>query len=88
MINAKKQLVAGLIKSLTDDYSLWVFDNYVATNKVTGVAIWIANCPILDLQVHRPTKVNFSLIDKFRIYRALDKCRSLYILSFLTPISK
>lgn len=80
-MSAKKKLIAELIRSLTEDWQDWSFDSHTATNKKTGVRLWIANVPILHLSVYYPTPVNFSLIDKIRIYRALSECRSLWVLS-------
>lgn len=77
----KKKLVTELIRSLTEDYSEWYFDSYVATNRKSKVQIWITGVPILSLGLYQPTPINFSLFDKIRIYKALDECRSLYVLS-------
>ncbi len=80
-MNAKKKLVKELVRSLTENWSDWSFNHYTAKNLKTGVEIWIANVPILDLGVHQPTPISFGLFDKIRIYKALDECRSLWVLS-------
>lgn len=80
-MKAKKKLVKELIRSLTKDWGDWVFSDYVARNTKSGIEIWIANIPILNISVYKPTPVNFGIIDKVRIYKALDECRSLWVLS-------
>jgi hypothetical protein len=80
-MTAKKKLVKDLVRSLNENWNDWSFNQYIAKNKKTGVEIWIANIPILNLEVCYPTTVSFCLFDKIRIYKALNECRSLWVLS-------
>lgn len=79
----KKKLVQELLRSLNENPSDWVFTRFTAKNTKTGIEIWIANVPILNLDVYQPTQVSFNILDKIRIYRALNKCKCLYLIELL-----
>lgn len=79
-MNHKKQLANELIKSFTLESDNWGFGEHTADNNTWGIRVWIANVPILNICVHKPTEVKFSLIDRFRIHSAMSRCRSLKII--------
>lgn len=81
-MTAKKKLVKELIRSLNENWSDWSFNQHTAKNTKTGVEILIANFPILDLKVYEPTPISFGLFDRIKIYKALNECRSLWVLGF------
>ena len=58
----KEKLLEELIKSLNTEPEKWVFGEYTAVNKDWGISLWIANIPILNLGVYKPTEVSFSLL--------------------------
>ncbi len=76
----KEKLLKELIKSLNTEPEKWFFNQYKAVNKDWGISLWIANIPILNLGVHEPTEVSFSLLGKIRLYRAMNQCRAASIL--------
>jgi hypothetical protein len=76
----KEKLLEELIKSLNTEPENWVFGRHTADNKEWGIRLWISNVPILDLHVYEPTKVSFSLLDKIKLYRAMNQCRAASIL--------
>jgi hypothetical protein len=82
-IGLKRKIVNGLIKSLNENYKDWEFNYFTAINNKTGVEIWIADTPIIDLYVYEPMKIYFNIIDKFRIYKALNNCKNSLILDIL-----
>ena len=76
----KEKLLQELINSLLNESENWRFGEYTANNIVWGIELWIANIPILDLCVHRPTKINFSFRQRIKLLRAMKECRASYIL--------
>lgn len=76
----KDKLLEELIKSLNTEPEKWVFGRHTADNEDWGIRLWITNIPILDLRVHAPTKVSFSLLGKIKLYRAMKQCRALTLL--------
>jgi len=76
----KEKLLEELIKSLNTYPEKWAFGEYTAENNEWGISLWIANVPILNLGVYKPTEVSFSLIGKIRLYRALNQCRAASLL--------
>jgi hypothetical protein len=76
----KEKLLEELIKSLNAHPEKWTFNEHTAQNSEWGISLWIANTPVLDLGVYKPTEVNFSLIKKIRLYRALNQSRAASIL--------
>jgi len=71
----KEKLLKKLIESLNNEPEKWSFNDYTADNNDWGIRLWIANIPILNLFVYKPTKVSFSLIGKIKLYRAVNRCR-------------
>lgn len=82
----KRKMVDEIIKSLETESNDWVFGDYTADNKKTHVNIWIRNIPILNLHIVRPVEISFNIIDKIRIYLALERCKVNIILSANKPI--
>lgn len=76
----KEKLLKKLIESLNNEPEKWRFDDYTAMNDEWGIQLWIANIPILDLCVYKPTAVSFSLIGKIKLYRAMNQCRAASLL--------
>jgi hypothetical protein len=76
----KDKLLEELIKSLNTEPEKWVFGEHTADNEDWGIRLWIANIPILDLGVYKPTKVSFSLLSRIRLYRAMNQCRAATLL--------
>ena len=76
----KGKLLKELIKSLNTEPEKWVFGKHTAVNKEWGISLWIANIPILNLGVYKPTEVSFSLLGRIRLYRAMNRCRTISIL--------
>lgn len=76
MSKKEKQLVASIVKSLTENSSDWQFDSYVAKSKSTGIQIWITNVPIIDIFIYEPYKLSLSLLSKIKLYRAIRLCKS------------
>lgn len=76
----REKLLQELIISLTERSEEWVFDQHVARNVVSGVELWIANIPILNLCVYKPHEIGFSLWGKIRLHKAINKCKLLNIL--------
>lgn len=79
-IKPKQKLLSELIESLKYEPEKWKFNNYTAMNNEWGIALWIANIPILNLCVYAPTEVKFSLIGKIKLHRAMSQCRAAKLL--------
>lgn len=63
-----------IIKTLLEKLKIvdeWEVDEYRARHE-SGVSIWIAN-GLFFLYIDKPTHRGFSLIEKIRIQRAIDK---------------
>lgn len=69
-----KQLIKLTTESLLNNSSDWIFTEYTADNTKIGVSIWIAN-GILTYGFYKPFPLSISLIDKFRLYTAIQKCK-------------
>jgi hypothetical protein len=76
----KEQLLNKLIESLTNEPEKWEFGEYTVQNREWGIQLWIANIPLLNLMVYKPTKISFSLMGRIRLYRALNYCKAKSIL--------
>jgi hypothetical protein len=74
-MDKKKALVNSLVKSLAENHDEWRFGRHTAENKRTGIEIWTANIPLLDICLHHPVKVRLSICDRVRIYRAIEACK-------------
>jgi len=80
MKNTQK-LVNAIIFSLENEHEDWIFGKHTAVNLKWGIDLWIANVPVLNLQVFAPTEFKFNLWDKIRVYMALRECRALFLLN-------
>jgi hypothetical protein len=76
----KEKLLKELIKSLNTEPEKWEFGTYLAGNKDWGISLWITNTPILSLRIYEPTRIDFSLLGRIRLYRAMDQCRATNLL--------
>lgn len=76
-MNPKIKLVNDLIAQLTNPNEHWVFNEYEAVLPRTTLRLWIANGWIsFDInQLEMP----LSLIDKWRIWRAVDIAKCFYV---------
>lgn len=70
--------VEALIKSLTEHPEEWTFGQYSADHK-SGVRVWTGN-GFFFLGFYHPCEWSFSLIDKFRVERALTICKDKKVL--------
>lgn len=69
-----KKLANEIIDSLINKSNDWEFTQYTVNNKLTGIQIWVANVPIINLSLYRPTRLHFSIIDRWKIYKAVKIC--------------
>lgn len=74
----RKQLVEELIKSLTQNPSEWVFREYTAHNERTGIRIHIPGS-----YIYSPTRQKFSIIEGWKISRAVKQCRKIFLMNLL-----
>lgn len=79
----KKTLVNDIINSLRKTPDDWNIDDYTFIHKGSGIELWHRNMPILDIHVYSPFNLSFSIIDKFRLYFAMNKCRQVKLLILL-----
>lgn len=82
-IKLKKQLVNELIKNINENPKDWHFYYYVVINNKIGIEIWIGSIPIISLHICEPIKIKFNIIDKFRIYKAINNLKNSFILDKL-----
>lgn len=78
----QQRLVLRLIDLLTDPTQEWRFGEHTATHP-SGMELWIANMPILDLNTY-PVKSSFTLWDKYRIWKAMKTARNYWALRVLS----
>lgn len=80
-MKARKELANKIINSLNTEAIEWEFDNYVATNKIWGIVIWITNIPIIDIHIWKPTIVKFNLYEKYKIHQAITEAKAKKIIA-------
>lgn len=69
------KIADDIIASLEAEPKRWRVD-YCTYRRDDGIEVWRANVPILNVQLNRPVKVSFGLIDKFRIWRAFRRWKN------------
>jgi len=60
---------------MMEDADAWTF-NYCTADHNSGVSIWTANLPIVDLGFYKPCEMKLRCTDAFRLRRALSALRS------------
>lgn len=81
-MSEKSTLAEAIIESLNSED--WQHCEYTATSP-GNLKIWTANLPILNIEVWRPAPHKFSLIEKFRIFRALKRNRERVLTKKVKP---
>jgi len=66
-------LVKTILTSLKESPNDWQHQTHICYNPKLGVAIWTANIPILFCHLYHPATKWFSLLNKIRIYNAINK---------------
>jgi hypothetical protein len=54
--------------------------NYTLENPRNSIIIWIANIPILNTRIYKPTNISLSLYQKYKLYKAVQVAKNNYIL--------
>lgn len=83
-MKSKKQLVNKIVESLKSEVDDWDFDNYTASNKKSGIEIWIANIPILSTSIYKPTHIRLGLFNAIKVHKALSECRNLKLIKLMS----
>jgi len=73
-MSARGNAIIDLIRSDPDG---WHFGRHTADHRASGLRLWIANFQPFDLDIQPGNGGNFSLWDKWRIWRALNDARVL-----------
>jgi len=75
----QKKLVKDLISSFKNEPEKWVFMGLTAKHIESNVVLDIGEnlaTSLLFLCVDQPTKVNFSLLETIKVYKAMRECRA------------
>ena len=63
-----------LLRALQDPRDEWVFDEYTCRHVQSNVHLWVANIPVLNIDTW-PISTGFSIIERYKLSRALKVCR-------------
>jgi hypothetical protein len=77
----KSELISQIIDSLENNSQEWSEHAYTMRHK-SGLEIWIS-LGVLDCELHRPVNYSFSIVDRFRIWKAIKQCKYNKALSLL-----
>jgi hypothetical protein len=73
--------------SMMENVDAWTFSSCTAKHD-SGLSIWIANMPILDLAFYKPCEMKLRCTDAFRLSRALSTLRSRKLGNAFSKIGK
>lgn len=75
----KEKLVKKIIESLKNDYNDWDFSEIMAFNSKIRFRIHNSNIFKINLYSSDSFYIKFGIIDKIRIYNAIQECKVLKI---------
>lgn len=78
----KKKIIEQIISKLLNEPDKWTFKTYTVEHD-SGLSIWVGEYPIHSLRVCQPTNYGFNLIERYKILKAITKCKQKKILSIL-----
>ncbi len=78
----------SIVNSLVKNGIEWEQTSYTIENKTTGIRIWTANIPILNIYVYRPENVPLSWHDKWCVYFAIKNRNAANLISLLKQPTK
>ena len=79
----KKKIIEQIISKLLNEPDKWTFKTYTVEHD-SGLSIWVGEYPIHSLRVCQPTNYGFNLIERYKILKAITKCKQKKILSILS----
>lgn len=84
-MNSNKKAAREIIKSLKNEPYNWKFEEKVATYRKEkyGFVLWISN-GWFSISVYKPFEMGFSLIDRYRISKAIVDCKSIQLINLIT----
>lgn len=68
---AARSWLGRLVRSLREEPEAWTFGAHTADHR-SGLRIWTANMPVLNISIYRPFEQGIPLLWKWRIYRAIS----------------
>lgn len=76
-----------LVGSLRERPQDWIIGEHTARH-TSGLEIWIANMPILDIAIYKPCERSVPLVWKWRIWRAVSAAKEYQFEQLLSPNEK
>lgn len=76
------ELGKALLHSMRESPPRWVQGEYTIKHTPTGIEIWTASIPILDIEAFRP-KAYLSLHDRWNIYWEIKRVNSTNLINKL-----
>ena len=73
---------SALLQTVIDPNEYWYETHVAMIHKATNVKIWIAN-GLLSCRIKEPCEICLSLLQKFKMWRAIDICRENIVLNAL-----
>jgi len=81
-MNHHKIIIEHIVSKLLNEPDKWTFKTYTIEHD-SGLSIWVGEYPIHSLHVYQPVNYGFNLIERYKISKAITKCKQKKILSKL-----
>lgn len=78
-MEARQKLFEQITYSLKNEPEDWSFGDYTAENKKWMIEVWTSNGWNF-ISVYRPAKIKFSLIQRFKLGKAIQEAKSLKVI--------
>lgn len=87
----KPELFDKLVTVLRDPKEEWIVADYTIRHTLLGIEVWTSNVPVLDTSVYNPCGVPLSLVQKWKLWRAVkaacENCLERRLLKALNPLN-
>ncbi len=76
MSDPEHEVFRALIRSLEDPEEKWSPSECTWDNHSRGLRVWTSNIPVLNINLYQPAPLRLSLVQKWRLHKAVAVSRS------------